>query len=567
MIPKAFKIMSGTLLRAFAKSQSDLFEELLKRNVKVTYQLQETIRAILQEFYYNPDRFKEDRLLRLIYLAMNQGITAGKFHEMYYRIFQQESESDFKQFLRAKKDDFFRKVEVTASKAAPAIEPPSQRGVPPTTLPTRPAAPTPPAATTAPTTAPAATTAATASSAVPESARKILDVPLTVEFAIASEDAVVRIPMALYNNLSLKKPNAESEFRKEVARLPINDKIIILGRKGVGLSFPFVYLILASPPLFFELLEKNINVAFYITTYIEELMSFLLSKEDTRKKIDITLFNRATEKIIDLAATQTLHIPKLKNLLNTIQARMRTESDFDLRTALALVQSKIEKLIKDNEEAVEVSEETLLSAGVPKDVIEHVLKKSDPFLEKLKTAITMEKLFELKKTLESRKDSLHATDEAGYTPLLFAVYVNKIESVKYLLKELQEYIDTTKKLKESAQRNIVALEPRIKKLKEELTRISQNDESIAQNYDRYIAIPKEIQGLEKDVTREKEKIEGFDRLLQAKTQELNRAYRLAQFVKGRLPTERPNLGEVEVNRHIMNLLEPYFISSDTERSK
>lgn len=601
MIPADFDYMRGTLLGAVATSQSDLFEELLKRNINVTSDFKETLKALLHQFYRDKNIDKR-KLIQLLFLAIQQGIPAGQFHNIYNDIIANEPEDGFKKFL-IEKDDSFRQdawftykaylevqknpaliaesssapstKEVTA-KPATAGQPESLAHLPPTTTP---AYGQPHAVTTAPSAQKSLAgprAASTAAAAIPVSAwphfNKLLSqmLPAKIVVAIGNKENTVVMDW-LQKNAAINKKMAALANAIMYKNYDLAQELL---NQNTPINFIFLLRQFSvSRPV---ALSENVNS----DTSIISLMV-----------VDGDIDQRFFENVVQLADTVHLEwaLKRTQKVLTDLGKDYTPEER-------ATIQSKIDILKQELENAQEMADVRFVLktfTPMPIDIIK-TFELSDRRIQDVKKVIEDFKdgdKDKLKNALGENNKNLSLADANGFTPLLFAVYLNNFDAVKFILpliislienidqqiKQRTEDMNTLTKEKDAQ----AALLPDKKMAVNNLKKTNSDPNLIARHQKEVDEITKKRDDFEKDIKIIEKDIQKLQKdqvthkaILIAKTKDGYNAYCLAEFLQKRLrsaanrPKDEAELltypAAIGIAQKIIDLLKPRFTGNDAK---
>ena len=327
-----------------------------------------------------------------------------------------------------------------------------------------------------------------------------------------------------------------------------------------------------APVLFLQLIEKNANIRYQLF----EIINIFIRSQDT---------NVGIYSIAKKAVEQGEPIENIEEIYETVKKLLfilGTGGGSGMETLkYAINWLKEERYEKEKHEKEIKAVHELLSkppVQMPEDIFKNILTPSDPRLLALKHAIedfsdaykeeNQEKLkddqYNLLNVLGRFNVNIKLKDKTEYTPLLYAVYLNKPEAVKILLQQHKslERSDPEFLLKRNQKYNIEKTIKQLNKDKEDLQIQRTNREKaakdqagqdIANQLDEIVEqvveaamLTEQINNLNKkiaDLHAEQEKLGTYYNQIFEKTKDGMNAYCLAKF-----------LGHKE----IIEILAPYF---------
>jgi ankyrin repeat protein len=264
-----------------------------------------------------------------------------------------------------------------------------------------------------------------------------------------SKEREVLVPAWMFG--AIKKGN-NARVIKWLEMNPAHRNAIFNNPSGVPLSLFMLCCRLGNEPIMDYLIANNA----YVYDGLYGLMQFV-------DQFYMEQVYRLLPKLIDLAIKQRLNLEEfLEAAENNKQRFVSKLQELEIKQKNDRNKYSIENYperIQDAKDEIEVAEVFVEYAQIAieslryrrfnqfviendlisKDVVDHNIKAffelpqgDQATVHRMKQAIRENKLEDLTKILDENKKNIELTDERGYTPLLQAVYTNKIPAVKLL---------------------------------------------------------------------------------------------------------------------------------------
>lgn len=215
------------------------------------------------------------------------------------------------------------------------------------------------------------------------------------------------------------------------------------------------------------------------------------------------------DQLLDILMLQGFNLEEIEKIIIKEKERIEISNSkggnqypIDAEPYLNFIAKKIPEQYKKE---IESAHKPLLDVLIPLAVLKQVLAPSDPRILAFKHAIEDNDLEALKKALGAQNENLFLQDQTGYSPLLYAVYIDKPEMITYLRPIIQAAIkqneEQIKKLEETMTND------ELKKLETEKIQLSKTRDDEEKNSDRIQSIQSDIDLLNSILRHGKTKID------------------------------------------------------------